>query len=141
MKGSPRGGPREPGLLSGSLPDLDSWLLLREEATPWLTPAGPQSLGLPLSLPKISLSRPVKLRWVTQRPGRPPCLLLSGPGSWARPRRGPSKHTQGRGTPKQLGAPLPPSQNGQGSPPPPPLSPLSFSSRLSGLLLSHGGEM
>lgn len=113
MKGSPRGGHREPGLLSGWFPDLDSRLFLREEATPWLAPPGPQRLGLPCSLEKISLSRPVKLRWVTQRPGRPPCLLLPGLGSWARPRCRPSTHTQGHGTPKQPGAPPPPSQNSQ----------------------------
>lgn len=121
IEGLAQRGPREPGLLSGRLPDLDSWLLLRKEVTPWLTPPGPQRLGLPLSLPKISLSHPSKLRWVTQRRGRAPRLRLPGPGSWARPRRGPSAHPPpAAGTPKQLGAPLPPSQNSQGSPPLPP---------------------
>ena len=141
IEGLAQRGPREPGLLSGRLPDLDSWLLLRKEVTPWLTPPGPQRLGLPLSLPKISLSHPSKLRWVTQRRGRAPRLRLPGPGSWARPRRGPSAHPPpSRWDPKAAGG-TPSSLSEQpGKPASPTLSPLSFYSHLSGLLFSHGGE-
>lgn len=43
----------------------------------------------PSLLPKISQLHPVKLGWVSHRPGGPPQVLLPGPGS----RPGPSAHT------------------------------------------------
>lgn len=119
----PRGGPREPGLLSaGFLTWIPAAPLLRREGeTPWLTPR----LGLPLSLPKISLSRPAKLGWVTQRQAGLPIAAAPWAGLWARPGVGPP-HTHTRRDPTAAESTPPPPRTAREAPPPP--SPLSFCS-------------
>ena len=88
--------------------------------------------GAPSLLPKISQLHPVKLGWVSHRPGGPPQVLLPGPGS----RPGPSAHTHTPQGPQSQSTPFCPSEQ-PAKPTSPTLSPLAFYSPLSGLLFSQ----
>lgn len=130
--------PQPPRMVAGSLHHLGRWCGDQEGCSPEEDRGGHASrlgfmassekrgeahpsqaaeTGAPSLLPKISQLHPVKLGWVSQRPGGPPQGLLPGPGS----RRGPSAHTHTPQGPQSQSTPFCPSEQPTKPPPPPSL--------------------